>query len=120
VLMPTREIAALYNIPKPRQEWVDGQFIQNSEDEEAWVELFIDLVYVVLLSKMGDLLESCLAQEAYYGFKLAVIFSVMCLTRQSIDEYANRLVRRQYLPMSDQYFCLTDFIRMIWPTKLYI
>jgi hypothetical protein len=88
--MPAREIAALYNSPKPRQEWVDGQFIQNSEDEEAWVELFIDLVYVVLLSKIGDLMETCMHEDPFYGFKLAVIFAVMCLARQSIDEYANR------------------------------
>ena len=88
--MPKREIAAIYNVPKPRQEWVDGKFVQYSEEDEAWVELFIDLVYVVLLSKLGDIGDHCMEKDSFYGFKLVIIFTIMCLTRQAIDEYANR------------------------------
>jgi hypothetical protein len=108
--MPAREIAALYNSPKPRQEWVDGQFIQNSEDEEAWVELFIDLVYVVLLSKIGDLMETCMHEDPFYGFKLAVIFAVMCLARQSIDEYANRFYSHDLAHRQELFHSKTPFL----------
>ncbi len=87
--MPAREIAALFNRPKPRQEWIDSKFVQHSEkSEEAWVELFIDLVYVVLLIKLGDVLSHC--SSGFYFFKISVYFCSMCLTRQAIDEYANR------------------------------
>ena len=88
--MPSREVAALYNAPKPRQEWVDGQFMQYAEDEEAWVELFIDLVYVVLLSKLAQIGENCVKGSPFFGLKMAITFCVMCMTRQAIDEYSNR------------------------------
>ena len=88
--MPLKEVAAIYNVPKPRQEWIKGKFVQRHEkNEEAWVELFVDLIYVVLLSKLGDIIHVCNMTEALQ-WKVAVIFSIMCLTRQAIDEYANR------------------------------
>jgi hypothetical protein len=46
----------IFNSPKPRQDWVNGKFVKIEEkSEEFWVELFIDLVYVVLLSKLSSL-----------------------------------------------------------------
>jgi hypothetical protein len=83
-------LTVLYNMPKPRQEWVNGKFVMHHEkNEEAWVELFTDLVYVVLLSKLGVLLESC-EHSVFLYFKVSVFFWIMCLSRQAIDEYANR------------------------------
>jgi hypothetical protein len=87
-----RDIAltVLYNIPKPRQEWISGKFVQRHEkNEEAWVELMLDLVYVVLLSKLGSLLETC-HHSVFTYFKVSVLFWIMCMSRQAIDEYANR------------------------------
>jgi hypothetical protein len=88
--MPGGEVGALFNIPKPRQEWIDGKFVQRHEkNEEAWVELFNDLIYVVLLTKLGDLFISC-EHNVFNYFKLCTLFWTMCLTRQAIDEYSNR------------------------------
>ena len=59
------------------------------QNEEAWVELFIDLVYVVLLGKLGNVLCYCPISFPIF-FKIIFIFWGMCLTRQCIDEYSNR------------------------------
>ena len=83
-------LTVVYNIPKPRQEWVHGKFVIHHErTEEAWVELYNDLVFVVLLSKLGTLMESSSADKMTV-FHVSVLFWIMCLTRQAIDEYANR------------------------------
>lgn len=81
---------SIFNVPQPRQEWINGKFVPRHEkNEEAWVELFVDLVYVVLLSKMGGILHSC-TMDAQTTWSLFFTFASMCLTRQAIDEYANR------------------------------
>lgn len=80
----------IFNKPMPRQEWINGKFIQHNEkNDEAWVELFIDLIYVVLLSSLAHLLEIGEMSARLY-FKVAITFWIVCLTRQAIDEYSNR------------------------------
>jgi len=90
--------SALYQKPKPRQQWIGSVFVKtevlegSSKAEEAWVELFIDLVYVVLIYKLGDLLTSCFnsSSTSWVLIKVFIIFWSLCLTRMAIDEYANR------------------------------
>jgi hypothetical protein len=80
----------IFNKPMPRQEWINGKFIQHHEkNDEAWVELFIDLIYVVLLSSVAHQLEIGRMSAVLY-FKIALSFWIVCLTRQAIDEYSNR------------------------------
>jgi hypothetical protein len=82
--------SVIFNYPMPRQEWINGKFIQHHEkNDEAWVELFIDLLYVVLLSALTKQLEYGSLSVILY-FKVAVSFWIVCLTRQAIDEYSNR------------------------------
>jgi low temperature requirement protein LtrA len=84
------ESDVIFNIPKPRQEWKDGKFVKRHEkSEESWVELFNDLVYVVLLQKLSINLNSCTFNVSTV-LRIAVIFGSLCLTRQAMDEYANR------------------------------
>jgi hypothetical protein len=81
----------IFNWPMPRQEWIDGKFVEHDTEEgdEAWVELFIDLIYVVLLSSLANQLEiGTLGPELF--FKITLSFWIICLTRQAIDEYSNR------------------------------
>lgn len=109
-------ITALYKRPRPRQMWIGGKFVQNpdanqvklaesgksdtasvkssqaveeSKNEEAWVELFIDLVYVALLYKLGNLVEICYGQSYIFG-RVFILFWCLFITRMAIDEYANR------------------------------
>jgi hypothetical protein len=83
----------LFEVPTPRQEWIGGKFIKHSHGEsdeaESWVELFIDLVYVSLLLKLGSLLVSCYYLQFIIG-RVLVLFGNLILTRFAIDEYANR------------------------------
>lgn len=80
----------IFNWPMPRQEWVNGKFVEHHEkNDEAWVELFIDLIYVVLLSSLSNQLEIGHASVELF-FKVALSFWIICLTRQAIDEYSNR------------------------------
>lgn len=74
----------------PRQEWIDGKFVEHVEkNDEAWVELFIDLIYVVLLSSLANQLEiGKMSVELFV--KISSSFWIICLTRQAIDEYSNR------------------------------
>jgi hypothetical protein len=85
-----RKTKVIFNWPMPRQEWVDGQYVEHHEkNDEAWVELFIDLIYVVLLSSLANQLEIGHVSTALF-FKITLSFWIMCLTRQAIDEYSNR------------------------------
>jgi hypothetical protein len=80
----------IFNWPMPRQEWIDGKFVEHVEkNDEAWVELFIDLIYVVLLSSLANQLEVGKMSFALF-VKISSAFWIMCLTRQAIDEYSNR------------------------------
>jgi hypothetical protein len=80
----------IFNWPMPRQEWIDGKFVEHAEkNDEAWVELFIDLIYVVLLSSLANLLEIGKMSPQLF-VKVSSSFWIMCLTRQAIDEYSNR------------------------------
>ncbi len=86
-------LTSLYKRPTPRQEFINGKFVKHThgedEESESWVELFIDLVYVSLLYKLGSLLVSCY-NESYIMARVVVLFGNLILTRFAIDEYANR------------------------------
>jgi hypothetical protein len=85
-----RKTKVIFNWPMPRQEWVDGKFVEHHEkNDEAWVELFIDLIYGVLLSSLANQLEIG-DMSAGLFFKITSSFWIICLTRQAIDEYSNR------------------------------
>ena len=73
----------------PRQEWIDGKFIRHDDHEESWVDLFIDLVYVLLLSSLAHTLSTCEMSVTVY-FRTSLLFWITCLTRQAMDEYTNR------------------------------
>jgi hypothetical protein len=85
-----RKTKVIFNWPMPRQEWVDGKYVEHHEkNDESWVELFIDLIYVVLLSSLSNQLEIGVISVMLF-FKITLSFWIMCLTRQAIDEYSNR------------------------------
>lgn len=68
---------------------------KNEDDEEeddkegAWIFLFVDLVYVALLSKLSHVVEYCALSVHSFLFVI-VIFSVSFVTRLTIDDYACR------------------------------
>jgi hypothetical protein len=87
----TKNNEVIFNWPMPRQEWITGKFIEHHEkNDEGWVELFIDLIYVVLLSSLSNQFESVESASVQLFFKVSLSFWIICLTRQAIDEYSNR------------------------------
>lgn len=89
---------SLYRTPRPRQQWIDGKFVKSQDKvEEAWVELFIDLVYVVLIYKLGEMAMVCFDLARVVFGRVLLIFWSLCLTRMSIDEYANRFYSHDLL-----------------------
>lgn len=74
----------------PRQEWVNGKFVKHTDDDqEAWVDLFLDLIFVVLLSSLGGFYDSC-DWSRENTIRTAIHFVSICLTRQGLVEYSNR------------------------------
>lgn len=99
-IMKKKPLASIYNAPVPRQEWIGGVFMQRDEkNEESWVELFVDLVYVVLLSKLGHAIHDCALTELLNA-RIVILFCALCLTRQAVDEYANRFYSHDLLHKS--------------------
>lgn len=81
----------IFKKPQARQEWIDNKIVTYKEsiESEPWVELFIDLVYVALLYKLGAIIVECDMQAWVFGMCFCIFWS-LCLTRMAIDEYANR------------------------------
>lgn len=75
-----------------RQELPDGEGEEEETDTLAWILLFVDLVYVALLSKLSYVMEYCALSVHSFLF-IITIFSVLFVTRLTIDDYACRLVR---------------------------
>ena len=80
----------LYNRPMPRQEWINGKFIKHTdENQEAWVDLFLDLIFVVLLSSLSSHYDTCQWTNPS-TIRTIVQFASICMTRQGLVEYSNR------------------------------
>lgn len=63
---------------------------EDEQDSLAWILLFVDLVYVALLSKLSQVMEYCALSVHTFLF-IITIFSVLFVTRLTIDDYACRL-----------------------------
>ena len=60
-----------------------------SEDQDAWIFLFLDLVYVGLFSKLSAAFET--NSLSLHTFQVVIAVFIICFTsRLSLDEYSNR------------------------------
>lgn len=90
--MPIDQLTRFYRGVHPRVEWNEDKTGINKlhhSEEESWIALFIDLVYVAMFINVGHILEDCGSNKETV-ISSFVIFLVMFISRYSIDEYSNR------------------------------
>lgn len=93
VTMPT--FKTFLSSLKPRYGWKDGVIgskailISQHESSEAWMSLFLDLIYVCLFSKLSHVLSECEVSGTVLQFCAAITF-VIFWSRTSISEYCTR------------------------------
>ena len=90
--MPLPHLTRFYRGVNPRVEWntdKTGIIKRDQHEEESWIALFIDLVYVAMFINVGHVLNACGSNYQTASASFA-IFLVMFISRFSIDEYANR------------------------------
>ena len=90
-----RRFSVFYKGCHPKYIWKDGvvggipEFVGHFEESESWMALFLDLLYVAMLSKLTDMMDNC-----YRNFEMFLIcFCLLFLffrIRNVIDEYAVR------------------------------
>ena len=61
----------------------------GSENQDGWIMLFLDLVYVGLFSKLASVFSVCSLSKHTFELCTAV-FLITFVSRLSLDEYANR------------------------------
>lgn len=91
--MPIPQLTRFYRGVNPRIEWnADKSSIvklHHSDEEESWIALFIDLVYVAMFINVGHVLDSC-GSNTDTVRSAFIVFMIMFISRYSIDEYSNR------------------------------
>jgi low temperature requirement protein LtrA len=87
----------VYKRPRPNQSWNAGNIVTHHE-EETWLQLFIDLIYVAFFMSLGKGIAYC---EVYENEKesdvlgaAGLLFLILFGLRYDIDMYANRFHSR--------------------------
>ena len=87
----------IYKRPRLNQSWYDGKIVTHHE-EETWLQLFIDLIFVAFFMTLGKGIAYC---ETYENEKEAdvlgaagLLFLLLFSLRYDIDMYANRFHSR--------------------------
>lgn len=79
----------------PAVEWNEEKecyLVIESEGEEIegkWMFLFVDLVFVALISKFSTVMENCALSFHSMSF-VSIMMSIMFITRLHLDDYCNR------------------------------
>ena len=90
--MPIDRLTKFYQGVHSRVEWNEDKTGINKlhhSEEESWIALFIDLVYVAMFINVGHLLQNCGSNQETTSSAF-IIFLIMFMSRYSIDEYSNR------------------------------
>ena len=77
--------------PKPPLHPVLEEEEEEEDEEMSWIFLFIDLVYVAMLSKLSHVLTGCALSVHSFLFVIT-IFTVSFVTRLTVDDYACRFI----------------------------
>lgn len=100
-------ISHFYKKPPPPKD-VDED--EEEDEEVGWIFLFVDLVYVALLSKLSHVIEYCALSVHTFLFVIT-IFTVSFVTRLTIDDYACRFVTNDIVHRLAYFvYTMTNFI----------
>ena len=100
-------ISNIYKKPPPPHD-VDED--EEEDEEVGWIFLFVDLVYVALLSKLSHVIEYCALSVHTFLFVIT-IFTVSFVTRLTIDDYACRFVTNDIVHRLAYFvYTMTNFI----------
>lgn len=87
----------IYKRPRLNQSWSNGQIVTHHE-EETWLQLFIDLIYVAFFMTLGKGIAYCEGYEneteADVLGAAGLLFALLFGLRYDIDLYANRFHSR--------------------------
>jgi len=76
-----------FNDEKQEYEVIEDR--EESEKEGTWMYLFVDLVFVALISKLAAVMENCAISFHSMSF-VCTMMSIMFVTRLYLDEYCGR------------------------------
>jgi len=88
-------VDGFYTRSMPSVKWDEESKAYVTEDHDGaategnWIFLFVDLVFVALISKLSMVLENCALSVHTYVF-CCTVFTVMYVTRLQLDDYSNR------------------------------
>ena len=82
-------ISEIFNLAGAPKESVNEE--EDEDEEVAWIFLFIDLVYVALLSKLSHVIEYCALSVHSFMFVITIL-TISFVSRLTIDDYACRFV----------------------------
>lgn len=87
----------IFKRPRPNQSW-NGDKIVTHHEEETWLQLFIDLIFVAFFMTLGKGIYYCEGYEQEHADKVlgaaGLLFVMIFGLRYDIDVYANRFHSR--------------------------